>query len=233
LAPAFAGVLEKLIQRNTPNEAPDSLVATVFDRLGVESGDPCIIGPIKASAARDRELEPWRAQVRTQMELLEAVTKVASLPEGAGSLDQFLAAAEEEHERLEKGLHPAIAGAPVAGDGERMPEQLRGFAGLPIVRSGRIQPGRWGPLKLGDVRGVFLEYQSCQDRCANNTLLAFDTKAEPRADVVEFRGGRYWAVRHARHAFIAWRGPKDGWLYILITHCPFKNTLALADLLRA
>jgi hypothetical protein len=63
-------------------------------------------------------------------------------------------------------------------------------------------------------------------------LMAFNTKDEPNLDTVESNGKKYWMTRHNDHTLASWRGSKDGWLYVLVTHCPFRNALALAELMR-
>ena len=225
VAPEFIAALKKLVRRAASDQASDELLARIFTGLKEQTDDPCLAGPVAAWAAREKGLEPWQAEVRAQLELLRAVTDVASLADDPKALHGLVALAEEEHEKLEKGGCGAAA--------TPAPAPPQGFAGWPAFQSGRIRPGKSGRLQIGGVRGVFVEYTSCQERCPSNTLLAFDTREDPEAHVVEFQNSKYWATRHAQHAFIAWRGARDGWLYILVTHCPLKNTLALADLLRA
>jgi hypothetical protein len=224
LDPQFITALKKLVRRAASDQAPDGLLARIFTGLKEETDDPCLSGPVTAWAAREKGLAPWQAEVRAQLGLLRSVTAVASLADDPKALHGLAALAEEEHEKLEKGGY-ATGQAPA-------PAPPQGFAGWPAFQSGRIRPGKSGRFEIGGVRGVFVEYISCQERCASNTLLAFDTREDPEAHVVKFQNSKYWATRHAQHALIAWRGAKDGWLYILVTHCPLKNTLALANLLR-
>ena len=63
-------------------------------------------------------------------------------------------------------------------------------------------------------------------------LMAFNTKDEPQLETVESDGKQYWMTRHGDHTLASWRGEGDSWLYVLVTHCPFRNALALAQLLR-
>lgn len=222
--PEFLGVLNRLIHGTAAAEAPEPLLAKVFARLDKAAGHPCLSGPTKALAERER-----CAEIRTRLKLLEAVRAVVTTPERKLSPDALLAAAEKVHAEIERGRRRPRA---VATPDELSPE-LKGFAGLPAFRAGRIHAGRCGLVKLGKTKGLFIEYGSCREGCLPSTLMAFKTPRDPDAETVELNGRRYWASRHAEHTLTAWRGEKDRWLYILICHCPFKNAVALAELLRA
>jgi hypothetical protein len=222
--PEFLGVLNRLIHGTAAEAAPEQLLAKVFARLDEAAGHPCVSGPAKALA--DREHSP---ETRTRLKLLEAIRVVATAPEGQRGPDALLAGAEKIHAKIERGRHKP---RPAATPDELSPE-LKGFAGLPAFRAGRIQASRCGLVKLGKTKGLFIEYGSCREGCLPSTLMAFKTPRDPDAETVELNGRRYWASRHAEHTLTAWRGEKDRWLYILICHCPFKNAVALAELLRS
>lgn len=192
---------------------------------------PCVNGPTKALAGRAQEPEVWRAEVRTRMALVRAVAELAAVPNAAETSDPLVAAVEQEHEEIEQGHVPSLPGTEDGSFPADLPPQLRAFAGLPAFQAGRVKPRRMGLIKLGDAQGVFVEYSSCREECRASTLMAFDSPWEPQARVVEFGGHRYWSARHAAHTFVAWRDEKDGWLHILITHCSFRNSLALAELM--
>jgi hypothetical protein len=228
--PEFLGALDRLV-RGKADVAPERLLVKVFSKIDAVSEVPCASGPVKVLASREQAgKNPRRAEAATRMQLLEKVGRLAGAPEGAYSQDSMLSAIEREHTKIEA-RSPAKA-FDLKELKAHLPKELKGFAGVPALHAGRIEPTRWGLVKLGKAQGVFIEYGTCLETCEKNMLMAFNTCKAPRLEAVELNGNCYWMTRHEHHTLAAWRGEKDGWLYVMVTHCPFRNALALAELLR-
>jgi len=162
--------------------------------------------------------------------LVEKVGSLAGAPDGKHAQDPVLHAVEKKHAGIEGRAKTKTFDMKQLK--QRLPKELKGFAGAPGLRAGRIAPTRWGLVKLGASQGVFIEYGTCLEKCDKNMLMAFNTKDEPHLETVESNGKHYWMTRHEDHTLASWRSESDGWLYVLVTHCPFRNALALAQLLR-
>ncbi len=228
--PEFLGALNRLV-RGHAAPAPDGLLVKVFAGIDQASAVPCVGDPVKALALRGSAgSDACRAEARTKMQLLENVGRLAAVPEGGCQQDAVLSAVEHAHQKIESGA--GVTSFDMAELNTHLPKKLKGFAGVPALHEGRVAPSRWGLVEMGTSHGVFIEYGTCLDTCDKNMLLAFNTKNEPDLETVQLNGRCYWMTRHENHTLAAWRGEKDGWLYILVTHCPFRNALALAALLR-
>lgn len=229
--PEFLGALSRLV-RGSGDGAPDGLLVKVFAKLDQESDVECIGGPVTALASRQTQgKDSCCTEAATRLRLVEKVKALAAAPEGQHAKDPILSAIEKEHAEIEEHAH--AKGLAMKELKVHLPKELKGFAGVPALRAGRIMPTRWGLVKLGKSQGVFIEYGTCLETCEKNMLMAFNTKDEPQLETVEMNGRHYWMTRHENHTMAAWRGENDGWLYILVTHCPFRNALALSELLRS
>lgn len=229
--PEFLGALNRLV-RGGAEVAPDKLLVKVFTTIDKASEIPCVNGPVKLLASREQGDKDKRcAEAVTRMHLVEKVGCLAGAPEGACRQDSVLTAVEGAHAKIE--TRSRERSFDMKELNKRLPEELKGFAGVPALHAGRIAPTRWGLVKLGRSQGVFIEYNACLETCEKHMLMAFNTKDEPHLEPLEFCGLRFWMTRHEKHTLTAWRGDRDGWLYVLITHCQFRNALAFAQLLRA
>jgi len=228
--PAFLGTLNRLV-RGKDEAPPKELLVKVFAKLDEVAEVECLSGPVKILASKQGGGgDACCNEAATRMDLLKRVGELAGAPDGEYAQDPVLNAVEKEHAQLETKKDSQTFD--MKDLKSRLPEELKGFAGAPALRAGRIAPTCWGLVKLGDSQGVFIEYGTCLETCDKNMLMAFNTKDEPNLDTVELNGRDYWMTRHNDHTLASWRGSKDGWLYVLVTHCPFRNALALAELIR-
>jgi hypothetical protein len=229
--PAFLGTLNRLV-RGKKEPAPKQFLVKVFAKLDEVAEVACLSGPVKVLASRQKAKgeDACCAEAATRMDLVEKVGGLAGTPDGGHEHDPVLDAAEKEHARIETQKKTKTFDMKQLKN--RLPKELKGFAGVPALHSGRIAPTCWGLVKLGGSQGVFIVYGTCLETCDKNMLMAFNTKDEPHLDAVESGGKRYWMTRHEDHTLASWRGETDDWLYVLVTHCPFRNALALAQLLR-
>jgi hypothetical protein len=232
---AYLSVLDRLVSNAVATPAPDALKVKLVDWLNRDVPTPCQGVPLRALTKRCCGAEDWPQQVQSALKLLGAVSHAANRPEPCLWPSSLLAKARKAHDQVECGggetlardADPAVLAAALA---KRAPR----FAGAPDFQFQRLKPKRAGLLKLGQVPGVFVEYQACRDGCRPLTLMAFDTRKDPESEAerMVFNGREFRILRHSGHTSLAWRGERDDWLYLLVTHCSFKNALAMAELVR-
>ena len=162
--PAFLGTLNRLV-RGKKEPAPKKLLVKVFAKLDEVAEVECLSGPVKALASRQKgkDEDACCAEAATRMDLVDKVGELAGAPDGGHEQDPVLNAVEKEHAKIE--TRKKAKTFDMKQLKSRLPKELKGFAGVPALRAGRIKPTRWGLVKLGRSQGVFIEYGTCLETC--------------------------------------------------------------------